>query len=373
MQRADLFDIINRVIDVFVDNFYVKPREVIKLCSHPSRIFGVNYFPDMQEKSKVSIFCDQLLNILQYGAVDEFYYLYGLNVKDFRDKKDYINYRPFSRQRDKLNLKSKFNTSCILRNKLYFGIFAKSIGVATAENIACINSEDVLMLDVARHTSIEEFVKDYNGVFFCKPIDGECGKGVFKLTIDNAQININGQPADIDILIKMVSGTQFLLQGNIKQHILQAKLHPSSINSIRMVTVRSLKDGHIEVLPSILRIGANGSYVDNTSQGGIAIGFDSKTGQLNEYGYFKPEFGLRTNIHPNSGIEFSKYKIPHIEEAVKQAKYFHSFIGLHSIGWDIAIGEDGPIFIEGNDNWEINGPQSCNRGLANEYYNLFFK
>ena len=61
------------------------------------------------------------------------------------------------------------------------------------------------------------------------------------------------------------------------------------------------------------------------------------------------------------------------ETAVAMAKYFHSLLDLHSIGWDIAIGENGPIFIEGNDNWEINGPQSCNRGLAKEFKEYFYK
>jgi hypothetical protein len=26
--------------------------------------------------------------------------------------------------------------------------------------------------------------------------------------------------------------------------------------------------------------------------------------------------------------------------------------GIHSIGWDIAITDNGPIFIEGNDDWD---------------------
>lgn len=46
---------------------------------------------------------------------------------------------------------------------------------------------------------------------------------------------------------------------------------------------------------------------------------------------------------------------------------------LHSVGWDIAIGDAGPIFIEGNDNWEINGPQICNGGLRKEFNELFYK
>jgi hypothetical protein len=46
---------------------------------------------------------------------------------------------------------------------------------------------------------------------------------------------------------------------------------------------------------------------------------------------------------------------------------------VHSVGWDIAVGDDGPIFVEGNDNWEINGPQSCNGGMMKEFKEYFFR
>ena len=50
---------------------------------------------------------------------------------------------------------------------------------------------------------------------------------------------------------------------------------------------------------------------------------------------------------------------------------YHSILkDIHSIGWDIAIGKNGPIFIEGNDNWEINGPQICHGGLKKLYYEM---
>ncbi len=46
--------------------------------------------------------------------------------------------------------------------------------------------------------------------------------------------------------------------------------------------------------------------------------------------------------------------MPFFREAVRVARELHNFLyGIHSVGWDIAIGEKGPIIIEGNDNWEI--------------------
>ena len=371
--RQRLYRIIERVLSIFVNNLYVKPKATLILLLYPTRIFGVNYFPEFKQKCKLVIFCEQFLNIVRNGSIDEFYYLYGMNIKGFTNRKDYVHYQPFMRRRDELNLNSKHNSSSILRNKLYFGVFAKAFGIDTPENIALVRNGDVLLLGEGRHISIVQLIATYDGVFFCKPMDGECGTGVFKLEVDTNTIKINDNTTDVATLIKMLEGPDFLVQRCITQHHLQAELHPTSINSIRMVTVRSLKDNKIYVLPSILRIGTNGSIVDNTSQGGVAVGFNLETGHLNEYGLQKPQFGLRLDTHPNSGIKFSEYTIPFIKEAVEQAKYFHSFLDLHSIGWDIAIGENGPIFIEGNDNWEINGPQSCNHGLAKEFKEYFYK
>lgn len=372
--RKKLFKIVLLICDCFVDNLFVKPRSILKLLLHPSRIYGRNYYPDLPQKSKFRIFCEQFDNILKSGYIDEYYYLYALNVKDFRNRRDYLlYYSPFSKRRDELNLSATFNSSCILRNKLFFGIFAKAIGVETPVNIAYINDGDVLLLEKTARSTLDDFVALYFGIFFCKPLDGECGKGVFKLTINETGIFINDAKSSVTELRNHFIGSHYIVQKCIEQHPLQKKLHPSSINSIRLVTVRSLKDGHIVVLPSMLRIGTGTSIVDNTSQGGIAIGFDLKTGRLNEFGLFKPQFGLRTDVHPDSGIRFKEYHIPYIREVLEQAKFFHSFLDLHSIGWDIAIGERGPIFIEGNDNWEINGPQSCNRGLAKEFKDLFYR
>ena len=36
----------------------------------------------------------------------------------------------------------------------------------------------------------------------------------------------------------------------------------------------------------------------------------------------------------------------------------------HSIGWDVAITENGPVIIEGNDRWEISLIQAVHGGLG---------
>ena len=42
---------------------------------------------------------------------------------------------------------------------------------------------------------------------------------------------------------------------------------------------------------------------------------------------------------------------------------------IYSVGWDIAITENGPLFIEGNDNWELQAIQRTHGGLKYDLMN----
>lgn len=65
--------------------------------------------------------------------------------------------------------------------------------------------------------------------------------------------------------------------------------------------------------------------------------------------------------------------MPYWKESLELANCFHEKLSdIHSIGWDIAITKDGPVFIEGNDNWEISLMQACNGGLKREFGNFFY-
>ena len=49
------------------------------------------------------------------------------------------------------------------------------------------------------------------------------------------------------------------------------------------------------------------------------------------------------------------------------------FYNIETIRWDIAISESGPMFIEGNNNWEISLMQACDRPLKKEWREIVKK
>ena len=134
-------------------------------------------------------------------------------------------------------------------------------------------------------------------------------------------------------------------------------------NTLRIVTIN--KNGKCYVLSSLLRVGTSKTgNVDNWAAGGLAIGIDNATGYLKEYGFYKPVHGLKESVHPDTGVIFSDFKVPQYKEACELAcKAHRAFYNIRAIGWDIAITENGPMFIEGNDNWEISLQQACDRPL----------
>lgn len=353
------------------------PKAIITLPFRKELYNSKSYFCDElgKKQSPVRNFIIQIGQILKFGAPNTFFYLYGFDVKSRNERKEYIHYLPFRDRRDLLNNNtSPHSSATILRNKLYFDIIANSIGVTTPKIIAyTLNGQLFIWSEGFKLGKVESLSELPDQRLFCKELGGECGNGIFILEVRDGSFYIQERPISSAQLRDIITRTDYIIQKIITQHPEMEKLHSSSVNTIRLITVRGLKDKSIHVLPSILRVGVNGSVVDNTSKGGFAVGFDLDSGRLNPYGLYKPEFGRLVYSHPNSGIVLHDFYIPFIKEAKTMAVKFHSQLNdLHSIGWDIAIGNEGPIFIEGNDNWEINGPQSANYGLSKKFEQLFF-
>lgn len=352
-------------------NLYRKPKAVIKLllninkyCSH------ICYFPEKKRKGKFCIFWDNLIQILKFGDINEYYFSYGFDVKTQEEMSRYLHYAEFFRIRNRKNY-TQHGVTAVLRNKFLFGMFCDYLDVDSGNNIGILSDSKVFVNETKTKINLKEFCNKNDGDFFIKLIDGECGCGIFSMSINNksnTSITINGHASDCIQIEKMTKGANYLIQRKIKQHPLMSKLHADSLNTIRLVTVINPVTKNPEVFPSILRIGTGDSIVDNTSQGGIAVGINLETGRLKEYGFFKPQYGTKVSSHPDSGIKFSEFIIPFFDECKRKAVFLHSMLpSIHSIGWDIAIGPEGPIFVEGNDNWEINGPQICNGGLKEKF------
>lgn len=143
----------------------------------------------------------------------------------------------------------------------------------------------------------------------------------------------------------------YILQALIIQHHELARIHKTSINSIRICSL--LMDDGVHILSAILRMGAGGSRVDNATSGanaqygGISVGIN-EDGTLKKYAYGYYD-GKKSERHPG-GLLFDGFKVPSFEKAVELVRNAHPRIAhFRLVSWDIAIDADGnAVLIEAN-------------------------
>lgn len=250
-----------------------------------------------------------------------------------------------------------------LENKIYFDkilydlnkpkiVFKFINGFLMDGDDKFINRDDMINL-----------LKSYDKVII-KPMDGEKGNGV---QILNLSEDFEASLKEID---ERLANQQFIVQEVIRQSEQLSKLNPTSVNTIRVISL--LIGGRVEILSSIVRVGAKGSCVDNYHQGGDTRPIDSN-------GYFKgylmkPE-GFSTE--DRDGNTLSKDKVLGYEKVIQEIKRVHPrFPHERWIGWDFAIDENhDPVFIELNcfagENQREDGPSFAH--VTEEFLDEFFE
>ncbi len=149
--------------------------------------------------------------------------------------------------------------------------------------------------------------------------------------------------------------TDAIIQMPIVQHPDLAALNPSSVNTIRFISYRTLA-GDILPLAAMLRIGRAGQAVDNTGAGGLFCGI-ADDGTLQPVGYDIKH--RRYQAHPDSGIRLAGHRIPGfaaVRAALLEAHRRTPWIDFGT--WDAAIDTSGqPVMVEVNVGTTIRGPQ----------------
>lgn len=140
-------------------------------------------------------------------------------------------------------------------------------------------------------------------------------------------------------------GKNFNIQEAIHQHEALAKLNPSSVNTIRVVTY--FREEEVVLLYAVMRIGESGSEVDNTTDGGYTCGILAD-GKLKKEAYgFNPSRGYTVS---QSGVTFDGYQLPCFDKVIETAKELHTHVPqIPIVGWDLTVSDkDEVVFIEMN-------------------------
>ena len=298
----------------------------ISTCCH----FFPNYWKSSKEiachfgangpVSRLRIYCDMLFCVFRYGASDENYLSFEFYLKKHSYRNRFVTWRRNMR----IMKKSPPDIISLFLDKVRFNNrFANYVRRAWLD---CSKSDS---------ETIATFIEHYHSCII-KPTDSACGVGIRK--IYREQLG--------DLKLADFAGQNYILEEAIENCADIAKLNPSSLNTLRVVTATDNK-GVPHIITIVLRMGVGDNITDNAHQGGIACCVDSLTGTLSAVGRtFKDE---KFYSHPTTHLEFKDCIVPNIEGVKRFVMRLASEEPLaRLVGWDIVLTNSGIEVLEAN-------------------------
>ncbi|MCP4151661.1 MAG: hypothetical protein GY757_28215 [bacterium] len=174
-------------------------------------------------------------------------------------------------------------------------------------------------------------------------IDTGSGKNVrFFTRKDDAYYCNDGEKLTLEYLTRSY-GNNYLVQKYIRQHEYFNAFNKSSLNSIRVTTYRSVKTEEVTVLHANLRMGGEGSTVDNVNAGGAAVHIHPD-GQVSDFASDK--YGKKTYTPPsNPELKFSDMgPVPQFEQMKQIAKEIaKNYFYFRMLGFDFCLRDNGQV------------------------------
>jgi hypothetical protein len=316
-------------------------------------------YPEEQRKNKFQIFVDNLIWLLCFHQANELYYILGFDRKNNKQcKQKFISGRKCKKiiaRKDYQFNKNVKDYDIIIDNKFIAAQYMESLGYPVPKTMALIDKNSILFPESGDLLPLAAGIAQRETLFrdcICKPIADLGGRGVFHMEIHDGTIRVNDKIIQQNNLDDLFSKSPYLVQEKISQHKKMAKLNPHSVNTMRLVTC--FDGAMIKPFSAAVRIGIEGKVTDNWHTGGVIVRLNLDTGCLDQHGFTMPvHAGKKYDHHPETGVIFEGYEIPYWREAVELATKLHRYYYCkHSIGWDIAITEQGPVFIEANQGWD---------------------
>ena len=214
-----------------------------------------------------------------------------------------------------------------------------------------VSKEDIK--DQIANKMVSKFAEAHDK-FMIKPLSLYCGIGI--------QIIDSTNPLHIKSISEDYQDG-FVLEELIIQHEKMAVLHPSSVNTVRIVTINY--GNEVEVKWPFLRVGRGSAVVDNAGAGGImiAISDDGKTLAAAD------EDRHTFSVHPETGADLIGFDLPQWKQLCDLTKEMAAKCpDCHVMGWDMAYTQKGEwVVVECNYCPNLVSQFSLDRGFKKEF------
>ena len=224
--------------------------------------------------------------------------------------------------------------------------------------IFLVSSKGVLSDFSGKEVSIKdalEMIREKKDIII-KPFKKGKGVGVNRIAFDNGAFVIDGQTAsEQEVASLLAKHKDWFLSEVVYQHPYAEKLYDQTVNTIRIITLRSPETGKMKVFFAVQRVGTSRTIpVDNASRGGLVCKIDLESGRLSYARSIQNSVIYET--HPDSGTRFEDVVIPNWEGLKEEIlELCNKFPYLQFVAWDVVILPDGTnCVIEANTSSGVN-------------------
>ena len=203
--------------------------------------------------------------------------------------------------------------------------------------------------DLRKNPSLgEKILSNPSRKVVLKSSTGQCGNGI--------EVRNSSELNPETIISRLQKTGNDMAEDFVQQHKALDELSPSGLNTVRIITQLDAED-QVHILGARLRITVN-APVDNLAAGNIAAPISLDDGTLNGPAVYSDITKEEEVRHPVTGVELIGFQVPYWKESlalVRESALTHT--GNRSIGWDVAITNDGPLILEANERPGMNAIQ----------------
>lgn len=320
-----------------------------------------DYFDAIRVAAREVGFFRSILSVisarLYYGIGPRYYSVFRLFGVAKSEWPSYIDSNESNKVTGAVNGKQNYY---LARDKLLFYQHCINNGIATVPILGVIGTQDYYGFPrVGSLAEFKAFLSSSPPRIFFKIADGAHGDGAFSAIRSENEWVVGKEHHSPDSLYKRLltnlpGDSAYLIQPAVKPNKLLRPLMPQdSLGTVRIITY--LQAGKATPILPLLRIPANQNVTDNFSlglSGNLIVPVDIESGVL---GIAKRSQNLvwpsMVDLfeHPDTQHRITGNILPFWNEALDLViKAQEATPQLPTLGWDVAITDDGPLIVEAN-------------------------
>ena len=280
-------------------------------------------------KSKFLLMLDSVASTLRYKISLLEYFQFKFYEQTSIERNNWAGTGFMYEYQLKMNPKNSRN---LLEDKIKFLLYFRNF---VKRSFIVVNPKE------DKHKELTQLLNNTSGKLVLKNAMGQVGAEVEVVQCKNFKPE--------SLIRFMIENKYNLAEEFVIQHPAIMELSPSGLNTVRIFT--QLYEGKVDFLGARLRISVN-SPVDNMAAGNLATPVNLESGIVEGPGVYSDITKNDEIYHPVTGKKIIGFQIPFWKETLVMATNAAlNADGNLSVGWDIAITENGPELIEGNHNW----------------------